>query len=365
MDTVMDMNSSAGSFRSRQRAVTVAPTPRSLSERGTATTKISLVGVACAIVVASGPAQGQELPLPSAEVTPPHLTTDRRAEYPQAALRDHVTAPVTVVLLLEVDSQGAVSDVAVKESRGHGFDEAAIAAARNFRFDPARRGGGPVASGKASAEPDESLAPGEETTALYRLAPEVATRDTAEEITVRGQRPPREVLKRTLSKDEIERSPGTNSDALQSLQNLPGVARPPPLSGLLIVRGSAPQDTGIYVDGTNIPVAYHFGGLSSVVPTELLQKVDFYPGNFSAQYGRGMGGVVDIGLRDPRKYRLHGMAQVDAIDVRLLAEGPVFNTGWSFLVAGRRSNPLIDAATAATASGVTTVPQYYDFQAML
>ena len=431
----MDMNSSAGSFRSRQRAVTVAPTPRSLSERGTATTKISLVGVACAIVVASGPAQGQELPLPSAEVTPPHLTTDRRAEYPQAALRDHVTAPVTVVLLLEVDSQGAVSDVAVKESRGHGFDEAAIAAARNLRFDPAQRGGRPVASkiafnyvftpppprllgrvttlasdrpigealvtavdskgathstttaedgswaladlppgpvhlsivasGKASAETDESLAPGEETTALYRLAPEVATRDTAEEITVRGQRPPREVLKRTLSKDEIERSPGTNSDALQSLQNLPGVARPPPLSGLLIVRGSAPQDTGIYVDGTNIPVAYHFGGLSSVVPTELLQKVDFYPGNFSAQYGRGMGGVVDIGLRDPRKDRLHGMAQVDAIDVRLLAEGPVFNTGWSFLVAGRRSNPLIDAATAATASGVTTVPQYYDFQAML
>ncbi|MDP9035014.1 MAG: TonB family protein [Myxococcota bacterium] len=325
-----------------------------------------------------------------------------------------------MVLIVDVDSHGAVSDVAVKKSHGHGFDEAAVAAARNLRFDPAWRGGRPVtskialsyvftlppsrllgrvttqadrpiaealitavdskgathstttaedgswalanlppgpvhlsivASGNASAETDESLAPGEETTALYRLAPEVATKDRAEEITVRGQRPRREVIKRTLSKDEIERSSGTNGDALQSLQNLPGVARPPPLSGLLIVRGSAPQDTGIYVDGTNIPIAYHFGGLSSVVPTELLQKLDFYPGNFSAQYGRGMWGIVKIGLRYPRYDRLHGLAQVDAIDVRLLAELPVLNSGWSFLVAGRRSNPLLDALTAAPRRG--------------
>ena len=77
---------------------------------------------------------------------------------------------------------------------------------------------------------------------------------------------------------EIERIPGTNGDALKSIQNLPGVARPPALLGLLIVRGSAPQDTQTFVDGTPVPLIYHFGGLSSVVPTEVLDEDRLLPG---------------------------------------------------------------------------------------
>src|SRR5688572_13336921 len=71
------------------------------------------------------------------------------------------------------------------------------------------------------------------------------------------------------------------------------------LAGLLIVRGSAPNGTGYYVDGGDVPLIYHFGGLSSVVPTELLDRIDFYPGNFSARYGRVMGGIVDVALLSP------------------------------------------------------------------
>ena len=62
--------------------------------------------------------------------------------------------------------------------------------------------------------------------------------------------------------------PGTRGDALKSLQSLPGVARPPFTSGLLIIRGSAPDDTLTYIDGTDVPLIYHFGGLASVVPTD-------------------------------------------------------------------------------------------------
>ena len=126
---------------------------------------------------------------------------------------------------------------------------------------------------------------------------------------MKGDRPPREVTRRTIGREEMAQSAGTYGDALLSLQNLPGVARPPPFSGALVVRGSAPQDTNVYIDGTNVPLAYHFGGLSSVVPTELLDRIDFYPGNYSAQYGRGMGGVVDVGLRDPSKDHYHGLVR--------------------------------------------------------
>jgi hypothetical protein len=191
----------------------------------------------------------------------------------------------------------------------------------------------------------------------------------AEEIHVRGERPPREAVKRTLTKEEITLIPGTNGDALRSVQSLPGVARPPPFSGQLVVRGSAPEDTTIFVDGVDVPLVYHFGGLSSVVPTELLEKIDFYPANYSSVYGRGMGGMVDVGLRSPRGDKLHGLAQVDFIDARVMAEGPLFSTssGWKFLVAGRRSyfdlwlGPVLEESGAS----ITTVPRYYDYQAML
>ncbi len=188
------------------------------------------------------------------------------------------------------------------------------------------------------------------------------------EVTVRGERPPREVVKRTLSKREINRIPGTNGDALRSLQNLPGVARPPAIAGLLLVRGSGPADTQTFIDGTPVPLIYHFGGLSSVVPTEMLDKIDFYPGNFGAEYGRVMGGIVDVGLRKPKDDGYHGLVQTDLIDTRAMVEGPIpLLKGWTFAAAGRRSyldawlGPTLEAAGA----GVTQAPVYWDYQLLV
>ena len=225
-------------------------------------------------------------------------------------------------------------------------------------------------------EQQEEVGAGEETEATYRLAPI----SEGIEITVEGERPPREVTRRTIERREIDRIPGTSGDALRSIQSLPGVARPPGLAGLLIVRGSAPTDTQVYVDGALVPMVYHFGGLSSVVPTELLDKIDFYPGNFSARFGRVGGGIVDVGLRSPntqctgpygaqtdRKGCFHGMAQVDLIDGRLMLQGPLPMKGWTFAVAGRRSwidawlKPVLESA----GSSVTSAPVYYDYQAIV
>jgi len=189
------------------------------------------------------------------------------------------------------------------------------------------------------------------------------------EVVVQGQRPPREVTRRTIEQREISRIPGTNGDALRSLQNLPGVGRPPGLAGLLIIRGSSPQDTQTFIDGIYVPIVYHFGGLSSVVPTEMLEKIDFYPGNFSAQYGRVMGGIVDVGIRSPKRDgRYHGLAQFDLIDGRVLLEGPIpALKGWNFLVGGRRSwvDVWLKPVLEQTGSGVTSAPVYYDYQAFI
>jgi hypothetical protein len=238
---------------------------------------------------------------------------------------------------------------------------------------------------------EEELDPGTEATVDVRLAreekalpppppppPGVAAGEI-EEVTVRGTKPPREVTKRTLEQRELARIPGTNGDALRAIQNLPGMARAPGLAGLLIVRGAAPQETGTYVDGTFVPIIYHFGGLSSVIPTEMLDHVDFYPGNFSTYFGRHTGGVIDVGVKDPQGRRdpnaklftaragIHGLVQADLIDARTVVQGPIGNTGWNFALAGRRSyvDVWLKPLLTELGSGVTTAPVYYDYQAIL
>ena len=374
-------------------------------------------------------------------------------QYPPAAKAAGIEA--TVVLKLTIDIDGKVVKAVVSEGAGGGFDEAALDAAHQLLFSPARKANGNpfkaiikyryafelnkptaaelppatsngafrgrvmgqdndvlahaaitvtvagdqqaptaattrmvytdaegrfslpelppgryrvtiTAKGYETLGLSETISAGDELAADYRLVP-VAVGDVID-VVVQGQRPPREVTRRTLQKREIERIPGTNGDALRSIQSLPGVSRPPGIAGLLLVRGSAATDTQTFVDGIFVPIIYHFGGLSSVVPTELLDRIDFYPGNFSARYGRAMGGIVDASIRSPRSDGYHGMLQVDLVDARALLEGPVpLADGWTFAAAGRRSyldvwlGPVLEEAGA----GVTQAPRYYDYQFMV
>ena len=217
------------------------------------------------------------------------------------------------------------------------------------------------AVGFESLQAQEHVTAQEVTEVVYRLNLQGVV-----QVVIRGERPAREVTKRTIERREIERIPGTSGDALRSLENLPGVARPPSGLGMLIVRGSAPRDTRVLIDGVHVPLAYHFGGLSSVVPTELLERIDFYPGNFSSRYGRAMGGIVDVELRAPNEDgQYHGLAQLDLIDVRGMIEGPLpFAKDWKIVAGGRRSwfdlwlKPVLNAA----GTSVTVAPVYYDYQ---
>lgn len=216
--------------------------------------------------------------------------------------------------------------------------------------------------GYEAAGYEEDVRSGTGTDATYRLSePAKPT-----EVVVRGEKAQREVTRYTLTPQDIVKSPGTNGDALRAVENLPGVARPPATTGALIVRGAAPQDTSVFVDGTVVPLVYHFGGLTSVIPTEALERLDFTPGNFGPEYGRALGGVVNVGLKSPRTDRVGGLAKVDLLDARVFAEGPI-SERVRFLVGARRSwvDAWIAPVLRQTGNGVATAPVYYDGQALL
>ena len=111
---------------------------------------LSLLGAWGVSIAMAGPAvaQGNDptgaVAPEAADVTPPTLKTHAEATYPADALRDRIEG--TVGLELDVDETGKVVDANVIAPAGHGFDEAAVAAARQFTFEPARKGGNAIRS---------------------------------------------------------------------------------------------------------------------------------------------------------------------------------------------------------------------------
>ncbi|MEO8550283.1 MAG: TonB-dependent receptor, partial [Kofleriaceae bacterium] len=213
---------------------------------------------------------------------------------------------------------------------------------------------------------DEEVIAGEAATVTYRLNPIVTREDTGTFGAVATiDAPVREITRRALEGDDLTKVAGTRGDALRAVELLPGVARPPSGQGMLIVRGSSPADSQVFLDGAAVRQLYHLGGLTSFVNGALLQRVDLFPGNFSTHYGRKIGGVIEAELRDPRTDRLRADFDISMIDASAIVEGPITKTT-SFVVAARRS--YIDAwlgpVLRATGVPVAATPVYSDWQAM-
>ncbi|HEX7478411.1 MAG TPA: TonB-dependent receptor, partial [Polyangiales bacterium] len=210
---------------------------------------------------------------------------------------------------------------------------------------------------------EETVAAAEATSVVYRLRP--APDPEAFHAVARVAPPPREVTRRTIGKEELTRIPGTRGDALRAIELLPGVARPPMGAGFIIVRGSAPADTQVLLDGIPVPLLYHFGGLTSFINSRLLEKVDFYPGNFSVRYGRRRGGIIEATVADPPRDGLHGVADVNFIDGSLLVQGPI-TSNWEFAGAARRSwiDFVFDQVIPSGTVSALAAPVYYDYQAI-
>jgi TonB family protein len=218
----------------------------------------------------------------------------------------------------------------------------------------------------------ETIVAGEKLQASYEvdLAPPQApaSGDDADDLEIVIVLPTltKQVVSVKVEADQARRVAGTQGDVLKIVENMPGVARASAGSGQVVVWGASPEDTRVYVDDVRVPLLYHFGGLRSVVHTDLVQSVELIPGGYGSSFGRGLGGLITVATRDPDAKRLHGAAQVDLLDASLSSSGKIA-TGWTFAAAARRSH-LDDTLAAATDKDVGEffpIPHYYDGQLKL
>jgi TonB family protein len=224
------------------------------------------------------------------------------------------------------------------------------------------------ATGFEAYEVTESFAPNVVTEVVYYLRPaggeDLTTR-------IRARRAQREVTKRVLTQQELVRVPGTFGDALRVVQRLPGVARAPFGLGAVVVRGGAPDDSTILIDGHLTRILFHLGAGPSVVSSDAIEQLELYPGGFGARFGRSHAGVVDVRTRDPNFETYSGAARVDLLQANFRLEGPAL--GGAFFFAGRRSytaevlniGDLTARFVDLQGANFTLAPRYYDYQAKM
>jgi TonB family protein len=77
------------------------------------------------------------------DITPPRLSEVASPEYTAEAKKKRIEGSVTVAIVL--DKKGDVVDAKVVKGLGHGLDENAILAVKEWKYKPAEKDGVPVA----------------------------------------------------------------------------------------------------------------------------------------------------------------------------------------------------------------------------
>jgi outer membrane cobalamin receptor len=126
-----------------------------------------------------------------------------------------------------------------------------------------------------------------------------------------------------ITPKQIEKLPtiGAQPDIAQYLQVLPGVVFTGDQGGQLYIRGGAPIQNKVLLDGMIIYNPFHSIGLFSVFDADIMSNTDVYTGGFNAQYGGRISSVMDITTRDGNKKKLSGKLSGDTFAEKSCLKG--------------------------------------------
>ena len=188
------------------------------------------------------------------------------------------------------------------------------------------------------------------------LEPSLGGDDT---VIIQGKKRPG-VSKQIISVEEARRvAPG--GDPGQVTKLMPGVQRQA-FGSQVVIRGSAPGDSKYYIDDLEVPFVYHGVGQYTVLPTPLIEDVEFSAGGFGAEYGDATGGVVKIRSKASRVERPTSIYNVNfPVFSSAYHERPIGKDASLSLSIRRSYLELILPKVLPKDSGLTLVPYFSDY----
>jgi TonB family protein len=290
-------------------------------------------------------------PTPSSPpvLTPPSLRSHGNVPYPPEAAAAHLEG--TVGLQLELDAMGKVLSAKVLTSAGHGFDEAAATAVRDFVFEPAKQDGVPIPSSVQFAyefhlpKPPVLAAP-----TLPTPAPPVVQSGANQSTLIVAHRSPNAELEHISASDsstgKVELSLVPRLRAEGMLEVVPGLFSVQHAGGgkaqQYFLRGFDADhgtDIAFSVDGTPINAVSHghgqgFSDLHFIIP-ETVESIDATKGPYSARVGDfATAGSVAFHMADHADQSFARLEVGSTGHQRVVAvESPDLGDNWRMMVA--------------------------------
>lgn len=167
-----------------------------------------------------------------------------------------------------------------------------------------------------------------------------------------------------ISAKTIEKIPVLlgETDALKTLQLLPGVQNGKEGTVGLNVRGGTPDQNLILLDGVPVYNINHLFGFLSIFNNDAIANVDFYKGSIPARYGGRLSSVIDVSMREGNKKTYIKKISLSPVASRFLFEGPIVEDKSSFLFSIRRTwlDVLTTPIAAISRSDFRSVFKFYD-----
>jgi hypothetical protein len=161
-----------------------------------------------------------------------------------------------------------------------------------------------------------------------------------------------------ITQEEVKNMPRLADETLRAVQRLPGVASNG-FSSLASVRGGAPDETAIILDGLRLYEPFHlkdFLSPVSLLDSRLIGGLDFYSGGFPVQYGERMSAVIDAQSIRPTQSRYYELG-LNVFHSSALAAGEFADGRGHLMISARRSNVGELAQFSENDFGE---PNYYD-----
>jgi hypothetical protein len=146
-----------------------------------------------------------------------------------------------------------------------------------------------------------------------------------------------QVSRTSISRADVERSPGALEDISRVVMQLPGVAADPDLLAQFFVRGGGPEETLFVLDGVPLSNPYHLGGFASIINPLLIDSAEFYGGASPARYEPSLSGTLDVRYSRADVKRTKVLADVSLLSAKASVETPLGVEGLTAVASFRRS----------------------------
>ncbi len=192
------------------------------------------------------------------------------------------------------------------------------------------------------------------------------------------------ISRQTLTAQEMKEVPASFGDSVNALTSLPGVIRESGgIFGPLVIRGMDSMTNKYFIDDIPIMDPLHFGGLHSVINTNIIKDMDLYSSAFPAEFGSATSAVLNISTIDEVN-EFGGYFDISLLSVSSLINTPIYrdskgnpaflqpegegeenaeNAGYA-IASGRYGyiGLAIKASELITGDDIPISPEYWDYQ---